>query len=128
MLDFVIRLREARRLKGLSQKQVAQLSGVGEKTISSFESGHRIDSLKVNQLAKILSVYGLTLEHFFSVSFERRICGEVLERDEELSGIDRLLSAITSVDDERRPRLVQSLVTVAEMSKRQSDRRGHRLT
>ena len=37
-MDLVLKLREIRRLRGLSQKDVAKLSGVGEKTISSFET------------------------------------------------------------------------------------------
>ena len=37
-MDLVLKLREVRRLRGLSQKDVARLSGVGEKTISSFET------------------------------------------------------------------------------------------
>ena len=46
-MDLVLKLREIRRLRGLSQKDVARLSGVGEKTISSFETGQRIGSLKL---------------------------------------------------------------------------------
>jgi hypothetical protein len=42
------------------------LSGVGEKTISSFESGARIGSLKLSQLAKLLVVYRLSPAEFFS--------------------------------------------------------------
>ena len=41
-MDLVLKLRELRDLRGLSQKDVARLSGVGEKTISSFETGERI--------------------------------------------------------------------------------------
>ncbi len=36
-MDIVLKLRELRRLRGYSQKVVARLTGVGEKTISSFE-------------------------------------------------------------------------------------------
>ena len=32
-MDLVLKLREIRRMRGLSQKDVARLSGVGEKTI-----------------------------------------------------------------------------------------------
>ena len=59
-MDLVLKLREIRRLRGLSQKDVARLSGVGEKTISSFETGQRIGSLKLAQLKRMLGVYGLT--------------------------------------------------------------------
>lgn len=67
-IDVVLALREARRKRGLTQKEVALRSGVGVKTISSFETGARAGSLKVSQLQRLLSVYGLTLTEFFAWS------------------------------------------------------------
>jgi len=81
-MDLVLKLREIRRLRGLSQKDVARLSGVGEKTISSFETGQRIGSLKLAQLRKLLSVYGLTENDFFGSSVERQIAPWELDEDE----------------------------------------------
>lgn len=69
-MDFVLRLREFRRKRGLSQKQAAELSGIGEKSISSFETGRRIDSLKISQLLRLLKVYGASEEEFFNQNFE----------------------------------------------------------
>lgn len=71
-MDTVLKLRELRRLRGLSQKDVARLSGIGEKTISSFETGERIDSLKVSQLSTMLKVYGITSEEFFGRKLEEQ--------------------------------------------------------
>lgn len=88
-MDLVLKLREIRRLRGLSQKDVARLSGVGEKTISSFETGQRIGSLKLAQLKKLLGVYGLTEADFFGCSVERQIAP--WELDEEESGAQRLV-------------------------------------
>jgi transcriptional regulator with XRE-family HTH domain len=88
-MDLVLKLREIRRLRGLSQKDVAQLSGVGEKTISSFETGHRIGSLKLAQLKRLLGVYGLTEAEFFGCSVERQIAP--WELDDEESAAQRLL-------------------------------------
>jgi HTH-type transcriptional regulator, competence development regulator len=81
-MDLVLKLREIRRLRGLSQKDVARLSGVGEKTISSFETGQRIGSLKLDQLTKMLAVYGLTEADFFGGSVERQIAPWELDEDE----------------------------------------------
>jgi transcriptional regulator with XRE-family HTH domain len=81
-MDLVLKLREIRRLRGLSQKDVARLSGVGEKTISSFETGQRIGSLKLDQLKRMLSVYGLTEADFFGGSIEREIAPWELDEDE----------------------------------------------
>jgi transcriptional regulator with XRE-family HTH domain len=65
LVDPVLNLREARRRSGLTQTEVARLSGVGAKTISSFETGGRIASIKLFQLTKLLRVYGMTLGEFF---------------------------------------------------------------
>jgi transcriptional regulator with XRE-family HTH domain len=81
-MDLVLKLREIRRLRGLSQKDVARLSGVGEKTISSFETGQRIGSLKLEQLNRLLGVYGLTEADFFGSSVERQIAPWELDEDE----------------------------------------------
>ncbi len=70
-MDLVLKLRELRELRGLSQKVVARLSGVGEKTISSFETGQRIGTMKLSQLAKLLAIYGVTEEQFFSHGIEQ---------------------------------------------------------
>jgi transcriptional regulator with XRE-family HTH domain len=69
-MDLVLKLRELRDLRGLSQKDVARLAGVGEKTISSFETGQRIGSMKLSQLAKLLAIYRVTEEQFFSRAIE----------------------------------------------------------
>jgi transcriptional regulator with XRE-family HTH domain len=81
-MDLVLKLREIRRMRGLSQKDVSRLSGVGEKTISSFETGQRIGSLKLSQLKRLLKVYGLTEGDFFGSSVERQIAPWELDSDE----------------------------------------------
>src|SRR5690349_10232059 len=81
-MDLVLKLREIRRMRGLSQKDVAKLSGVGEKTISSFETGQRIGSLKLAQLKRLLSVYGLTEAQFFGGTVEKQIAPWELDEDE----------------------------------------------
>src|SRR3954452_25304906 len=72
-MDLVIKLREIRRLKGLSQKDAARLSGVGEKTISSFETGERVGAMKLCQLKRLLAVYDMTEAAFFSCGVEQQI-------------------------------------------------------
>ncbi|MGZ8867481.1 MAG: helix-turn-helix domain-containing protein [Thermoanaerobaculia bacterium] len=81
-MDLVLKLREIRRMRGLSQKDVAKLSGVGEKTISSFETGQRIGALKISQLKRLLAVYGLTEAQFFGGSVEKLIAPWELGEDE----------------------------------------------
>ena len=70
-MDIVLKLRELRHLRGLSQKEAARRSGVGEKTLSSFETGGRIDTMKVSQLQALLAVYDVTEEDFFSDTLDQ---------------------------------------------------------
>jgi transcriptional regulator with XRE-family HTH domain len=79
-MDLVLKLRELRDLRGLSQKDVARLSGVGEKTISSFETGQRIGTMKLSQLAKLLAIYGVTEEQFFSRAIEELFDPDAISR------------------------------------------------
>jgi len=88
-MDLVLKLREIRRMRGLSQKDVARLSGVGEKTISSFETGQRIGSLKIAQLKRLLGVYGMSEAEFFGATIEKEIAP--WELDEEQMAVTRLL-------------------------------------
>jgi transcriptional regulator with XRE-family HTH domain len=91
-MDLVLKLREARRMRGLSQKDAARLSGVGQKTISSFETGSRIGSLKLAQLESLLEAYGLTKAEFFGGSIERAMAP--WELDENQIATNRLVDAV----------------------------------
>ena len=93
-MDIVLKLRELRRLQGLSQKDVAVRCGVGEKTISSFETGERIGSLKISQLRKLLAVYGVSEADFFSSRIEKKIAPWEAESTDDAS---RLLDEIRSL-------------------------------
>ncbi len=94
-MDLVLKLREIRRLRGLSQKDAARLSGVGEKTISSFETGQRIGSLKLSQLKRLLGVYGLSEAEFFGGVVEKEIAP--WELDEEQFATSRLLDELRAL-------------------------------
>jgi transcriptional regulator with XRE-family HTH domain len=90
-MDTVLKLRELRRLRGLSQKDVARLSGVGEKTLSSFETGERIHSLKLSQLLMLLQTYNVTEAQFFGPHFAELIDGSAsVSRSREQALLDDL--------------------------------------
>ncbi len=91
-MDLVLKLREARRMRGLSQQDAARLSGVGQKTISSFETGTRIGSLKLAQLQSLLEAYGLTEAEFFGGSVEKAMAP--WELDENQIATNRLVDAL----------------------------------
>jgi transcriptional regulator with XRE-family HTH domain len=94
-MDLVLKLREIRRIKGLSQKDAARLSGVGEKTISSFETGERVGSMKLSQLKRLLAVYDMTEADFFGGGVEKQIAPWELDQEEFATA--RLLDELHSL-------------------------------
>jgi transcriptional regulator with XRE-family HTH domain len=88
-MDLVTKLRDARWRSGLTQKEVASASGIGVRTISSFETGERIESLKVGQLRRILRACGTSEAVFFGLPSEEERARE--EEFEMLTGMMRAL-------------------------------------
>ncbi len=125
-MDLVLKLRELRRLRGLTQKDVARLSGVGSKTISSFETGERIGSLKLEQLERLLAVYGLTEAEFFGGTIEKEIAP--WELDEEQMATRRLVDDLHTLSKTAQRNLLakfQLMVeTVAEVTGNEKERFG----
>lgn len=111
-MDLVLKLREARRMRGLSQKEAARVSGVGQKTISSFETGERINSLKLSQLERLLSAYGLTEAEFFGGSLEKAIAP--WELDESELATTRLIDALRTLPKRMRHDLLAKFQLVVE--------------
>ena len=70
-IDLARRLREVRLIQGLTQDDVAALSGIGRETLATFERGSRIDAIKLVHLLKILRAYGITPATFFGWKPER---------------------------------------------------------
>ncbi|MGZ5440304.1 MAG: helix-turn-helix transcriptional regulator [Thermoanaerobaculia bacterium] len=103
-MDLVLKLRELRALRGLSQKDVARLSGVGEKTISSFETGQRIGSLKLSQLRRLLDLYGVTEEEFFSRKLDQLFDPDTVEQQ---SRGQALLAGLEALPREMRDALLE---------------------
>jgi transcriptional regulator with XRE-family HTH domain len=110
-VDFVLRLRELRRLNGLSQKEVGQSTGVGEKTVSSFETGDRIKSIKVAQLLALLDAYHVTAAEFFGDGVERKLLAEL----ERLSADEvKIVSGLRGLPDAARERLTDRFLVMLE--------------
>jgi transcriptional regulator with XRE-family HTH domain len=125
-MDIVLKLRELRRLRGLSQKDVAKRCGVGEKTISSFETGERIGSLKLAQLQLLLRVYGVSESEFFSGSIERKIAPWDVPAHSESAG--RLLEEISALPEKVQESLLDKfhlMVETAAHVQSVSDRRPY---
>jgi len=97
-MDLVLKLRELRRMRGLTQKDVGRMAGVGEKTVSSFETGERIGSLKISQLRRLLALYSVSEEEFFSRKLEQLFDPDAVaqqSREEALlAGLEALPAAM----------------------------------
>ena len=117
-MDLVLKLREIRRMRGLSQKDVARISGVGEKTISSFETGERIGSLKLAQLRRLLSVYGITEAEFFGGMIEKQIAPWELDEDQmqTVRLLDDLHTLPKPVQRNLMSKFLLMVETIAEMN------------
>lgn len=83
-MDLVLKLRELRKYRGLSQTDAARQSGIGVKTLSSFETGERIAAMKLTQLQQLLRVYHVTEAEFFSGAIERLLAPWEHEAEQEL--------------------------------------------
>ncbi len=108
-MDIPLKLKELRRLSGLSQKDVAELSGIGEKTLSSFETGERIASMKLLQLMQVLQVYRLTPAEFFGGKVEEKLFTEL----EGLSPSEfALIRALRSLSDTARLKIEDAFLAM----------------
>ena len=103
-MDIVLKLRELRRMRGLTQKDVSRLASVGEKTVSSFETGERIGSLKLAQLRKLLKLYGVTEEEFFSRKMDQLFDPDAVEQQ---SREEALLAGLEALPREMRDALLE---------------------
>ncbi|HEV8435187.1 MAG TPA: helix-turn-helix transcriptional regulator [Thermoanaerobaculia bacterium] len=111
-MDLVLKLREARRMRGLTQKDVARMSGVGEKTISSFETGERIGSLKLKQLERLLSAYGLSPADFFGSTIEKNMAP--WELDDTQMAIARLMDELHTLPQPLQSKLLEKFRLMVE--------------
>jgi len=112
-LDLVLKLRELRRMSGLSQKEAALSSGLGEKTLSSFETGERITSMKLAQLLALLAVYDVTPAEFFGGKVEANVFGEL----ERLNACElQLIRELRSLPERARVHVEAKLVDAIDMA------------
>ncbi len=88
--DFSARLKSIRSAKGITQKDLAVLLGVGQTTVANYERGIRLPDS--DKLSKIASLFGVTIDY-------------LLGRDEIIThntGDDSVRSGISSQEDSLR--------------------------
>ena len=81
-LDVGVRLQSIRKLKGLSQRELAKRAGVTNSTISMIEKNSVSPS--ISSLKKVLGGIPMSLVEFFSVDFEENSPTQIVYRAEEL--------------------------------------------
>lgn len=106
-MDVVLKLRELRRIRGLTQKEAAEKSGVGVKTISSFETGDRIGSMRLDQFLSLLAAYDTTPAEFFGGAVERDVFAELERLTPEES---RFIAELRAIDTSARARLIAKFI------------------
>jgi len=90
---FVVRLREVREKRGLSQKELAELTGGHVSNLSYYESGRRIPSLEL--FVKIARVLGVSTDYLLGNTDEEGILF-----DEEVRSIVKNYQALNPRDRE----------------------------
>ena len=90
-MDVGVRLQSIRKLKGLSQRELAKRAGVTNSTISMIEKNSVSPS--ISSLKKVLAGIPMSLVEFFSLDVEQDSQAQVVYRAAEL--IDICSGAIT---------------------------------
>ncbi len=84
-MDVGVRLQTIRKLKGLSQRELAKRAGVTNSTISMIEKNSVSPS--ISSLKKVLSGIPMSLVEFFSLDFEQDSETQVVYKASELIDI-----------------------------------------
>jgi transcriptional regulator with XRE-family HTH domain len=97
---------------------------VGEKTISSFETGERIGSMKLEQLKSLLEVYGMSETEFFGGYIEKQIAP--WELDAEQMALSRLLDDLRALPKQAQRNLLAKFQLMADAVGEVHETKDHR--
>ncbi len=84
-MDVGVRLQSIRKLKGLSQRELAKRAGVTNSTISMIEKNSVSPS--ISSLKKVLAGIPMSLVEFFSVDFEENGAAQIVYKADELTDL-----------------------------------------
>ena len=84
-MDVGVRLQSIRKLKGLSQRELAKRAGVTNSTISMIEKNSVSPS--ISSLKKVLAGIPMSLVEFFSVDFEGNGAAQIVYKADELTDL-----------------------------------------
>ncbi len=99
-----MRLKEARKSAGLTQKEVAAVVGVNQNTYSYWENGKtRIDS---ESLAKLSKLFGVTTDFLLGKAPYKTTVDSVNDKPAVRSDEEKLLGVYNSLDQESKTQLM----------------------
>lgn len=84
-MDVGVRLQSIRKLKGLSQRELAKRAGVTNSTISMIEKNSVSPS--ISSLKKVLAGIPMSLVEFFSVDYEENGAAQIVYKADELTDL-----------------------------------------
>ena len=84
-MDVGVRLQSIRKLKGLSQRELAKRAGVTNSTISMIEKNSVSPS--ISSLKKVLAGIPMSLVEFFSVDFAENGAAQIVYKADELTDL-----------------------------------------
>ena len=84
-MDVGVRLQSIRKLKGLSQRELAKRAGVTNSTISMIEKNSVSPS--ISSLKKVLAGIPMSLVEFFSVDVEENGATQIVYKADELTDL-----------------------------------------
>ena len=84
-MDVGVRLQSIRKLKGLSQRELAKRAGVTNSTISMIEKNSVSPS--ISALKRVLAGIPMSLVEFFSVDFEENGAVQIVYKADELTDL-----------------------------------------
>ena len=100
----IMRLKEARKSAGLTQKEVATVVGVNQNTYSYWENGKtKIDS---ESLAKLSELFGVTTDFLLDKAPCKTTVDSVNDKPAVRSDEEKLLGVYNSLDQESKTQLM----------------------
>lgn len=84
--EMGVRLKRARKKAGLTQSQVAEITGIAQVQLSYFETGKREPG--ISQLETLASLYGYQIQHFIEMEYEEMPEFSIAFRADQVSSED----------------------------------------
>lgn len=91
--DFGLRLKELRKKKGLTQKQVGKILHVSSKSVSGYE--HNIVTPSIDSLKSLALLYGVTTDYLLGLNDRKSIIINCKTPEQELL-IEKVLVLLQS--------------------------------